>query len=319
MELRQLRYFIAVAERLSFSKAALHLHLTVPPLSRQVRQLEEELGVSLFIRDRRRVMLTDAGRELLTEARLLVAQTERISNCVRLTQAGEVGSLKMGIGFGLGERISPVLVEYSKKFPRVEVHCRDLFSSSQVDALLNGEIDVGFLRPSPEGSDVASEFLFEERLMVHVSKANPLAKRRSLRVKDLAAEPLLMPTRAASNGLYDKTLEMYRAAGLAPTVIDLTSDPLPHGDVQVLMLTCGKGIFIVPDEVSFHPPATSGIVAIPLEDAGARMDVHVAWRKHEQSGVVLAFLSSVRRVFLHDEERRPLAAAASAGISTAPR
>lgn len=312
MELRQLRYFIAVAERLSFSKAALHLHLTVPPLSRQVRQLEEELGVSLFVRDRRRVMLTDAGLQLLTEARLVVAQTERISNCVKLTQSGEVGSLKMGIGFGLGERISPVLVEYSKKFPRVEVHCRDLFSSSQIDALLDGEIDVGFLRPSPESADVASEFLFEERLMVHVSKANPLAKRKSLRVKDLAAEPLLMPTRAASSGLYDKTLEMYRAARLTPTVIDLPSDPPPHGDVQVLMLTCGKGIFIVPDEVAFHPPATSGIVAIPLEDPGARISVHVAWRKQEQSAVVHAFLNSVRRVLLCQTDGRPLAAAASA-------
>ncbi len=319
MELRQLRYFIAVAERLSFSKAALQLHLTVPPLSRQIRQLEDELGAPLFVRDRRRVTLTDAGRQLLTEARLLVAQTERISNCVRLTQAGEVGSLKMGIGLGLGERISPVLVEHSKKYPGVEILCRDLFSSSQVEALLKGEIDVGFLRPSREGTDLASEFLFEERLMVHISRANPLAKRRLLRIKDLAAEPLLMPTRIASNGLYDRTLEMYRAAGMTPAVIDIGSDPVPHGDVQTLMLTCGKGIFIVPDEVSFHPPATSGIVAIPLEDAGARIDVHLAWRKHEQSAVIHAFLNSVRRVFLRDPDRRPLAAAASAAISAAPR
>src|SRR5271170_6876522 len=116
MELRQLRYFIAVAERLSYSKAAQHLHITVPPLSRQIRQLEEELGVQLLVRDRRGVALTDAGRMLLREAKSLATQTEHVLECVRLAKMGETGRVRVGIGLALGERISRVLIEHSKQF-----------------------------------------------------------------------------------------------------------------------------------------------------------------------------------------------------------
>src|SRR5271167_4497410 len=147
MELRQLRYFIAVAEHLSFSKAARQLHVTVPPLSRQIRQLEDEFDVKLFVRDRRHVTLTDAGRLLLQEAKVLVAQTARVSDSVRMAKYGSVGLLKIGIGPGLGERVSSVLIEHSRKFPAVEVQCRDVFSSAQYKELPDGDLDVGFLRP----------------------------------------------------------------------------------------------------------------------------------------------------------------------------
>src|ERR1700689_999015 len=184
MELRQLRYFIAVAENLSFSKAAQQLHVTVPPLSRQVRQLEEEFEVRLFVRDRRHVMLTDAGRLLLREAKILVAQTTRVSDSVRMAKCGSVGLVKIGIGPGLGERVSRVLIEHSKKFSAVEVCCRDVFSSAQYKAIPEGDLGVGFLRPYIDSAHLVSEFLFEEKLVVHLSKANPLARRKCLRLRD---------------------------------------------------------------------------------------------------------------------------------------
>ncbi len=297
MELRQLRYFIAVAEHLSFSKAAQQLHVTVPPLSRQIRQLEEEFDVRLFVRDRRHVILTDAGRLLLQEARVLVAQTARVSDSVRMAKCGSVGLVKIGIGPGLGERVSRVLTEHSKKFPGVEVQCRDVFSSAQYKALPEGDLDVGFLRPYGETRHLASEFLFEEKLAVHISKANPLAKRKSLRLKDLAEEPLLLFDPILAAGLHDKTLEMYAAAGVVPNIIYVPPDPAPHNGVQAMLLTCRKGILIIPDEVTCRPAPASEVAVVPLDEPGATAEVHMVWRKNDDAKAVLAFLDTVRCVF----------------------
>jgi DNA-binding transcriptional LysR family regulator len=297
MELRQLRYFIAVAERLSFSKAAEHLHVTVPPLSRQIRQLEEELDVQLFVRDRRHVVLTDAGQLLLREAKALVAQTSHACDSVRLAKKGEAGVVKIGIGMGLGEKISHVLVEHANRFPAVEVSCSAIYSIYQREALLEGDIDVGFLRPPVDRAELTSELLFEEGFVVHVSKDSPLAKHKLLRVKDLAGESLLVPNCKSPIGLYDKTIELCAKAGVPIKIIYMSTDPLPHGDIQTILLASRKGIFIMPDEPSCSPAAGSEVVAIPFDEPDARVEVHAAWRKDERSPAVLAFLDSVRRVF----------------------
>jgi DNA-binding transcriptional LysR family regulator len=297
MELRQLRYFIAVAERLSFSKAAQHLHITVPPLSRQVRQLEEEFGVQLFVRDRRNVALTDAGRALLREAKILVTQSAHVTDCVRLAKCGEAGLVKIGIGMGLGEPISRVLIEHSKQFPSVDLQYRDMFSSWQNKALIDGDIDVGFLRPFVDSAHLMTEVLFQENFVVHLCRSNPLAKRRTLKIKDLAGEKLLMPNRGGSTYLYDRTFELYAEAGVTPNVIHVPLDPVPHSDTQIVLLTCHKGIFIMPDEVACRPAQGSEVVALPLDEPNARIDVHIAWRRAEKSATVLAFVDTSRRVF----------------------
>jgi len=297
MELRQLRYFIAVAERLSFSKAAEHLHVTVPPLSRQIRQLEEELDVQLFVRDRRHVVLTDAGQLLLREAKVLVAQTSHACDSVRLAKKGEAGVVKIGIGLGLGEKISHVLVEHANRFPAVEVSSSAIFSIFQTGALLEGTIDVGFLRPPVEHPELTSEPLFEERFVIHASKDSRLAKHKTLRVRDLAGESLLVPHCKPHVSIYDKTLALCAKAGVTVKIIYLSTDPLPHGDIQTLLLASHKGISLMPDEPSCTPAPDSEVVAIPFDEPDAKVEVHAAWRKIERSPAVLAFLDSVRRVF----------------------
>lgn len=297
MELRQLRYFIAVAERLSFSKAAQHLHITVPPLSRQVRQLEEEFGVQLFVRDRRNVILTDAGRALLREAKILVTQSVHVTDCVRLAKCGEAGLVKIGIGMGLGEPISRILVEHSKQFPAVDLQYRDMFSSWQNKALIDGDIDVAFLRPFVDSAHLMTEVLFQENFVVHLSRTNPLAKRRSLKIKDLATETLLLPNRGGSTGLYDKTLEIYAEAGITPNIVHVSLDPVPHSDTQIVLLTCLKGIFIMPDELSCRPAQGSEVVAVPLDEPNAKIDVHVAWRQGEKATTTLALVETARRIY----------------------
>lgn len=297
MELRQLRYFVAVAECLSFSRAAEELHITVPPLSRQIRQLEDEFDVQLFARNRRRVILTDAGRLFLREAKTLEEQMARFASCIRQAKHGDAGTVRIGIGLHLGERLTLAVVEHSRQFPQVELQTRGIFSSLQSAALVEGKIDVGFLRPPVDRVHLNSEPLFEERLILLVNRANPLAKRKSVRIRDLAGETLLLHDRSASAGLYDKVLDLFARAGVSPEIVQLPVDPMPSDDVQRLLLAAHRGVFIAAEE----PPARVALgcagTVVPIEEPDAKVEVHMAWRKGEHSGTVLAFMDSVRRVF----------------------
>ncbi len=296
MEFRQLRYFIAVAEHLSFSRAAEHLHITVPPLSRTIRELEQEVGAQLFVRDRRRVALTDAGRILLLEAKALATQVERIPRTVTLAQNGDAGFLRVGLGLHLAERLSPAFLAHTKNFPGVEIQCRDIFSALQNNALIDDEIDVGFLRPHVDPVRLVSEPLFQERFIVLVSRASALAKRKALRAADLAQRPLFVHSRSVSSSLHDRILWLYERAGAAPEIVQLPP-PTPHGAVLRFLLASRDGVFIVPDEIESYPVPKSGMVAVPLDEPGATVEVRMAWRKNETSRAVLSFLDSMRAFF----------------------
>ncbi|MGA9885451.1 MAG: LysR substrate-binding domain-containing protein [Candidatus Acidiferrales bacterium] len=304
MELRQLRYFIAVAECLSFSRAAEELHITVPPLSRQIRQLEEEFSVQLFVRNRRRVILTETGRLFLREARMVAEQMARFTNCARRVKHGEAGTVRIGIGLHLGERLSRAVVEHSGQFPQVEIQSTGIFSSLQSAALVEGKIDVGFLRPPVDRVHLKSELLFEERLVVLVNRANPLAKRKSVRIRDLAAETLLLQDRRAAANLHDKVLDLFARAGVSPEILQLPVDPLPSDEVQKVLLAAHRGIFIVADETPARMVLGCAAAAVPLEEPEAKVEVHMAWRKGEGSGAVLAFMESVRRTFARTPNTR---------------
>lgn len=299
MELRQLRYFIAVAECLSFSRAAEELHITGPPLSRQIRQLEQEFDVQLFVRDRRRVILTDAGRLFLREAKMLAEQMTHFNNCVFQAKHGEAGTVRIGIGLHLGERLSWAVVEHSKRYPLVEIESIGMPSALQSAALVEGTIDVGFLYPPVELTHLQSETLFEEQLMMLVSRSNPLAKRHSIRVADLANETLLLPDRRTFPGLHDKTLELIARANISPRIMHSRAGPVPNDEVQRLLLAANKGIYIVAGEASARMAPGCAAEAVPFKEPDAKLEIHMAWRKTESSIAVVTFLDSARRVFGH--------------------
>jgi DNA-binding transcriptional LysR family regulator len=297
MELRQLRYFIAVAERLSYSKAAEELHVSVSPLSRQIRQLEDEFDLRLFVRDRRHVELTDAGKLFLEDAKALVNQTASVFERLRQAKKGEAGAVRVGVGMHLGEKVSKVVVEHLKRFPFVDIEGTSIFSTLQNAALLEGRIDIGFLRGPVDTVRLNAEPLYEERLLAVVGKANPLARNKSLRVKDLANEILFLPDRTVSMGLHDLTLNLYAKAGVAPKISPLRADPVAPGDIHKILLAANKGIFIIADEVATRIDNGSAAVAIPLEDPDAKIEVHMVWRKDEACRTVIGVLDTAREVF----------------------
>lgn len=294
MELRHLRYFIAVAEHRSFTRAALQLNIAGPPLSRQIQQLEGELGMRLFRRDRRRVELTEAGGAFLPEAKLVVAQSQRAIEVVRVAARGEIGLVKVGIGAGLAALVQRVLVEHQTRFRDVQVECEDLLSSFQNEALVKRAIDVGFLRPPIVGTELQSEVLFKERMTVLLSSAHPLAKRKKLRLQDVADEPLLLHDRSASIGMHDQVLELYRRAGIEARVQHLKAG---HCDeARLALVSAGKGIYVGTGVVVNHEVYGSLVTVIPLDEADASVDVLMAWRKNEESAATFAFLDSARKV-----------------------
>lgn len=295
VELRHVRYFIAVAEHLNFRKAAEHLHIAQPPLSRQIRQLEEDLGVVLLVRSKRRVELTKAGHAFLEQARKLIVQAGHATEAARHAQKGESGIVRIGLASGLGGAVSKVVFEHRKRLPAVDVECRDIFSTLQNEALHKGEIDIGFLRPPVDQANLECELLFEEEFVVVLPKTHRLAKRRSLRLKDVADEPLIIFHRSFSSGLYDKILGLFSKQGFTPHL--LVTHVEAHEEAGAIMIASGKAIFLGAGAAVNRTVSSLELASVRLNEPDAKIEVYAAWRKGEESAAVLDFLDSVRRVF----------------------
>jgi DNA-binding transcriptional LysR family regulator len=295
VELRHVRYFLAVADYRNFRKAAEQLHIAQPPLSRQIRQLEEDLGVVLFVRNKQRVELTKAGQAFLEEARKLIVQAGHAADAARHAQKGESGVVKIGIASGLGGVVNRVVAELRRRLPAIDIECKDVFSTHQNESLHRGEIDVGFLRPPVDQTNLNCELLFEEEFVVVLPKRHRLAKRRSLRLKEVADEPLIIFDRSFSSGLYDKIVGLYSRQGFTPHLA--VTHVEAHEEAGAIMIASGKAIFIGAGATVNRSNSGIELASVPLDEADAKIEVYAAWRKGEDSPVILGFLDSVRRVF----------------------
>ena len=287
MELRHIRYFLAVAQSLNFTKAAQQLHIAQPPLSRQMRQLEEDLGVELFARDKRPVELTKAGHAFLEEARKLIAQAGHAVEAARQAELGKTGTVRIGIAAGLGNVVSPIVFEFHKRCPGIEVECRDIFS------LNTREIDVGFLRPPLDQESLDCELLYEEKFVVILPKTHRLAKRRAVRMKDVAAEPLITFDRNFSSGLYDKILGLYSRHGLTPRLFPRYVGS--HDQAGAIMVASGKAIILGAGAIVNRSVAGIQLASTQLNEPEAKIEVYAAWRREDDSPALRAFLDSMRR------------------------
>jgi DNA-binding transcriptional LysR family regulator len=295
VEFRLLRSFVAVADTLSFTHAAGQLHVAQPALSRQIQQLEREIGVQLFVRDRRSVRLTDAGHTLLEEARLIVAQASHFQECARRAQRGASGLVRIATSYGwMRERLDRVLAKHAKEFPGVEIEHKYVPCDLQSAALLDGQVDVGIMRPPIDREGLLSQLLFEESFLALLSSRHPLAKGRHLKLQQLAGDTLLLPERSPLSALHDKTLELYRMAGVDPKIVHAAL--WPHDDALWLLLQSGRGIALAPAPPFSRTVVVAGVAFVPLDEPRQTIPVHVAWRRGERSPTVTRFLNSVRRM-----------------------
>ena len=295
MELRHLHSFIAVAEELSFTKAAKRLQIAQPPVSRHVRDLETELGIQLFERNSSRVFLTDAGRSFLNEVRVVVQHVAQAVEAARQASGGWAGTVRLGIAKGLGDVISRILNEYLRLASRVEIDVLDIPSGFQGAALMDRKIDVGFMRPPVDSPQLESSPLFLEPFSVVLRKKSPLGKRKALHVRDLVDETLLLIDRRISPGVYDKTLALFREQGFKPKTVP--TGTISADEAGSVLVDSGKGIFLAVGRNPIHPAFTDRLVSLPLKDPSALTEVYIVWRRNEQAKATLDFVQFARNTF----------------------
>lgn len=288
MELRHLRYFVAVAEERHFGRAAERLHIVQPTLSMQIQSLERELGGPLFTRTSRRVELTEAGRVMLVEARRALAQADRAMNTVRQSIQGETGTVRVGfagIAVLAGGFIRD-LAAFREQCPDVHVRIDEMSPVHQVEAILAGELDVGYsLREPTQTSDgLRSTVVATTSLAVAFTADHPFASRPSIELAELGGVPLIL---YAIESAHDRPLALIRAAiGREPDVAHRVQSTL-----SVLALAAaGLGVAIVPAKAD--RVAIPDLVFRPLAAPGISVDIVVVSRIRETSGAVQAFVSN---------------------------
>lgn len=248
MDLRHLRYFQAIAEELSFSRAAQRLHVVQPALSRALKELESSLGCELIARTRRSVALTAAGRVLLGETALMFERLEQTLRRVRRAAAGQEGELRLGyIGPPTQPFLGRLLEEYMRRCPQVSVHLEERTPERVWEMVAKGRLDVGLTRPvlAPAAMPMHTLALRQERLCAAIPRAHPWCHRKSLPWSRLAGQPLIVLARREGAGLHDEILAACRRAGFTPK---LSHTPSLIGTV-VRYVEAGAGIGIIPESL----------------------------------------------------------------------
>jgi DNA-binding transcriptional LysR family regulator len=290
MELRHLRYFVAVAEELHVGRAAERLHIVQPALSRQIAALERELDLKLFDRAGGRIMLTEAGIALLEESLLIL---RRIDSAVAHTKAiarGDLGSLEIGfVGPAMWSVLPAILREYRERFPNVRFHVHETPIAEQLRRLRDGSLDVGFVRAFGYDEAIAFETVLREHFIVALPDDHPMASYDAVDLAALADEPFLMIRRVDSPAFHDRFIELCHSYGFTPQVVEeAVSMSALH------MISAGIGIAVVTDSIASRP--WPGLVFRPLTRPSRPVELAVAYLRDRESPTLTAFIETVRDV-----------------------
>lgn len=291
MELRHLRYFVAVAEELHFGRAAARLHMAQPPLSQQIRQLEDELGVRLLARTNRRVALTEAGRVLLDGARRVLALADETAEAARRADRGEVGRLALGfVGSATYEALPALLRAYGARYPGVEVALHQMTTAEQVAALAEGRIAAGLVRPPVPDAGLALLTLRREAFVAALPRDHRLAGDEGVSIRALADESFIMFPRTQGAGLYDLALALCTRGGFAPRIAQVATEM----QTIVGLVAAGMGVALVPASLRRLRPDDVAYVAI--REAAPDVELALAWRTGDEAPVVRALAAVAREL-----------------------
>ena len=291
-DLRRLRYFVAVAERLHFGQAAQALHISQPPLSRAIRALEDELGVTLFARTRRRVELTAAGARLLEDTRRLVSQLEHTVQELRAMASGERGRLRIGFVSLADYGVLPGLLRsYKAAHPQVQLALREMLSPEQALALAAGDLDFGLLLPPINGAARLEHLVVQrERFVVALPAKHRLATKGKVSLRELAGEPFITIPRRIAPRLYDIGTQLAAQAGIS---LNVAQEAIQMQTV-VSLVSSGLGAAIVPASVANL--GRRGVVYRGLAERHPRLDLWLAWPRGALGGAGRDFLALARRL-----------------------
>ena len=289
MKLHHLRYFSVLAEELHFGRAARRLAITQPPLSGAIKALEDELGASLFTRDSKHVALTPAGLALRAEVRQVLERVDRTAAVVRAVANGLRGQLEIGTTGSMLYRELPSIVQrFQTATPGVEVMLRELSTAQQIDELLRGQLDAGFINAATVPPQLEHMPLAIDYLVCCLPTTHPMASSRSVRLAQLADEPFVMFAREVAPANHDNVLAVFSRSGIHPRLVHAARQWL----TVIAMVAHGLGIALVP--ASLARSHMDGVVFVPLARLPTRSIALLAWRPPVVSAALAGFLEAAR-------------------------
>ena len=284
MELRHLRYFVAVAEALSFRRAAEKLHMAQPPLSAQIKALEQELKVKLLERTTRSVQLTQAGRVFLDEARSVLAATAQAEQRAREAEHGLTGILRVGIIAPLANAwLADILRRFRRSYPSVQLALFDLTSTEQLRRLRANELDAGLLRPPVSFPELEYQFIGESVQVLALPSGHPLVEKRTLAWSDFDKQDLVLIHPDAQHGFYDAFFAQCSKAGAKPNAAQYAHD------VQTKLWLISAGFGIAPTTATVQEVKRPGLVFRPLPPGLPPVRTVLAWHRDDNSPVLKQF------------------------------
>jgi DNA-binding transcriptional LysR family regulator len=288
LELSELRAFLVLADHLHFSHAAEVLHVSQPALTKQIQRLEAKVSGRLLVRGYRKVALTPAGEILRDRARHLLREAEVAEQMARLAVNGKAGVLRIGFGIGsLAAGLPDMLMRFRQQFPEVQVFMRDMSTPNQIEALHQGDIDVGFVRLPVESAELVTVPVLEEMLVAAIPRG--MAYRKGL--SDLRDEPFVVISRSSSVSFFDHLVQTCRAVGFSPRIVQEVNELL----TVLFLVQAGAGVSLVPSSASRMRVPNVRLLDTHL--AEAKWKIGLTWRKRDQSDpLVRNFVSLARRL-----------------------
>lgn len=292
-DFRQLRYFIAVAEELSFTRAAQRLHISQPPLSQQIQSLETDLGVRLLERNKRHVSLTEPGRLFLEQARQIIKQAEEARHQAIEAAAGFSGTLRLAytVSVSFHPSLPRALLRFGRKAPNVRLQLSEMYTEPQFAALRDGVIDVGFVRNEPiheaDARVLRLEVIDREPLLLALPSGHPLATRRNLRLAEVADQPFVAQPRELAATLYDRLVQLAARSDFHPHI----RQHAQQLNGLLALVAAGIGLALVP--ATMRAVRLAGVSYVPLLEPEAYLLLAVASRANDTSPVLNQFLSTV--------------------------
>ncbi len=291
VELRHLRYFVAVAEELHFGRAAERLHLSQPPLSQQIRQLEELLGYPLLVRTTRSVALTEAGRAYLERARRTLRTVQRDIEETRRMGQGESGSLHLGfVGSAMLTTLPTIFRAYRERYPLVQLHLHESFTARVAEGLENGTLDAGILRDGDEAGTLQTTTLFTEPYLAVLPRSHRCAGQRSVSPGALREEPFVYYPRSAGVRAFEKPLTIFEEYGFRPKIVQEAT----HWLTILRLVGAGLGVSVAPACVARI--ASPEVVCVPLRGAKAVSEIDLARVVGDTRPIVAHFLGIAKQL-----------------------
>jgi DNA-binding transcriptional LysR family regulator len=291
MELRHLRYFVGVGEEQHFGRAAERLHIAQPALSRQIQDLEREMGFLLFDRLPRGVRLSAAGKLFLSDARRILQDVAEAKRRAERIALGQAGTLRIGIATAVSWHglVVNAFREFRRRHPDVELVLHHLVSVHQVEAVISGRLDAGFVAAiTPWNKELEHRQFALDKMVLAVPKGHPLTKRESIRLRDLRNMPFIWFHRWVNPAFYDQMMEACARRGLnAPRIVQEATDR----DTVLGLVQCRIGIAWVTESTRWHCPR--GIVLLPVADMNVRLPFNLIWKKDDSSPLLQAFVARV--------------------------